>query len=294
MSVVNSNDKVSPSEVIEEDKPDPFRFQCYREYLTQWIKYAKITQGEDLRAFAGRIGVSAEAMVRVLRNWKPMDVDVFDGILSKLDLSARERQFLLSLHAVSDAESPALRMIAFRKLYKFSEFREANPYEYEAWRYLSHWYYVAIREMAVHEDFDPRVDAIRARLVKKVPPAEIKKALDFLEQSGFLRVHKGGKVEPLDKEIQCSGGIYRIALGRFHRQMLDIASEAIDAVPSNERVLLGKTIKIPASRYEQVRRILEDALKQVSGICEVKEHGEVYHVEMFAVPLTRKTEKTNE
>ncbi len=283
----------SPSESVslskEDGTPNPYAFIDYREYLIAWIRHLKSARGISLKQFAHGIGMTPAVLVKNLKHWRPLDAETFRRLISNLNLGSKEIAFLEILWKISDTESAAERQVAFRQLQAFSQFRMAHPREYEAWTYLSKWYYVAIRELASAPDF--RIDPlwIQRKLRKRISLIEVRQALRFLQVRGFIHILPDGAVESLQKEISCSGGIYRLALGQFHREMLTQAEEAIERVPSTERVLTGRTINVPSEKYEAVRKILEDAISQVSAACEnVTADSTVYHIEFFAIPLTQK------
>ncbi len=270
-----------------DEAPTPYAFTDYREYLIAWIRHLKRARGMSFKQFALTIGLTPAALVKNLKHWHPLDAESFRRVISCLELKSAEASFLQTLWKISDTESSAERLVAFRQLQAFSQFRRAHPQEFEAWRYLSRWHYVAIRELATAPGFRADPLWIQRRLRKKISLVEVRNALRFLQVRGFIRVLQNGAVESLQKEISCSGGIYRLALAQFHREMLAQANEAIEKVPSSARVLMGRTLNVPSEKYETVRKILEDALTKVSDQChEAGTDSLVYHIEFFAIPLT--------
>lgn len=272
-------------------RPSPFDYADYRDYLIGWLKYLKTERGDTVRSFAEQVGVASPMLVRVLKHWKPMEPEDFKKILDAIQMSPNEREFLEALHCMSDTRSASLRLGALRKMVGFGEFLRRHPREYEAWRYLSHWYYVAIREMSTQVGFRADAAWVRDRLRKSIPLAEVRKVLRFLEGAGFFEVLPGGEVKPLLKEVNCAGGIFRLMLGSFHREMLDLASESIQSVSAEKRLLLGRTITIPASKQEAARSILEEALERINQLGTVSAASDdVYHVELAMIPLTKGSE----
>lgn len=277
------------------DRPDPYIYLDYREFLVAWFKRLKIGQGISLREFAKQAGLDPVALVRALRRWAPLGHADFMRALGLLEIDNSDREFLDALHCLSDTESPAIRSAALKRLLNFSRFRQLHANECEAWRYLSHGYTVAIREMCNLPGFRAQPEWIRKRLRMPVDTAEIRRALKFLQLGGFIELLPNGAARGAEKQISCDGGLYRLSLAQFHRQMLEYAAQAIHAVPSSQRLLLGQTLALPASQTDRARQILEEALQKIRELpsaAALSERDEVYHVELVLVPLTRNSGST--
>jgi uncharacterized protein (TIGR02147 family) len=95
-----------------------------------------------------------------------------------------------------------------------------------------------------------------------------------------------------DRSLDCKEGVYKISLGQFHRQMLELAATSIENTPRAERYILGHTAAISCDDLDQVKEILDEALKKIEALGAKSKSGrhEVYHIELAAFPLTR-TEK---
>jgi uncharacterized protein (TIGR02147 family) len=125
---------------------------------------------------------------------------------------------------------------------------------------------VAIRELAATKDFQLDAKWIQKRLNKHVPVAQIEKALEFLIDNDFLIKTADGKVIYPSKKLECSGGVFQIALAQFHREMLELASESIDRVQKTERNLTGYTFAIPKKSFHKVKDILAEAERQIAAL----------------------------
>lgn len=272
----------------ERGYPSPFDFNDYQEYLLAWFRYYKDRKKGTLEEFSNKTGLKADYFVRVLKRTKRLEPEAHAKVLEYLDLPATERAFLDALYHVSETDSKEMRLAAMRRLMSFAAFRENNPREYEVWRYLTHWYYVVIREMATLPGFKPDPKWIHERLRRPVAPSDIQKALVFLEGAGFFKRTEDGRIEALAKNVKCSGGVFRVALGQFHRELLEIASSAIQDTPSDQRLLLGHTVAVPKEKYDQVTRILSDAMEKIKDLGAGEgATDEILHIEVAAFPLTR-------
>ena len=136
---------------------------------------------------------------------------------------------------------------------------------------------------------------IQRQLRTAIPLSELKQALDFLIKARYLEPTADGSAKLPAKDVECVGGIFRIAQTKFHREMFQLASLSLDSIPNEERAVNGHTLAIPASKFETVKAILDEALKKISSLeFGSEEKNIVYHVVLSAFPLTRKSEEEDE
>lgn len=214
----------------------------------------------------------------------------FQKILPLLPIMEEEVRFLTLLFETSEAETAEDRATALNKMRTFPEFAKHQPEGMESWTILEHWFYVVIREMSTLKGFQADAKWIRPQLGHDVSQNLIEKALEYLKAKGFITVSSDGRVHSHIKSVQARGGVYRVALANFHREMLAMASQAIAKVPSSQRFVLGRTIALTQKGYEEVMSVLNKSLRDIEKI-DAAESAEnpVYHIGFFAVPVTKPT-----
>lgn len=274
-------------------RPSVFGYHDYRAYLKDWLAWAKSTQPRfSLRALAKASDLTVAYLSMVLAGKRPLTGKSQTKLSLALKLSDPESDVLGLLVTLAEADSAPIRNEALRKLQQFRNYQSANPSELEIYRYLSHWYYVGIRELAALEDFEADAKWIRARLRVKLTLQEIEQALSFLKDHGYLTPGPGGRLRPAARDVDCLGGVYRIALGQFHSEMLSLATQSIENTPSAERMLLGRTFAVSSGQFDQLKEILDEAFKKIILLEESRKVADsVYHVELAAFPLTQGAKK---
>lgn len=177
---------------------------------------------------------------------------------------------------------------------KFSEYQQKSKKELEVFKYLTKWYYVAVREMAFQPDFKLDPKWIQGRLLKKLPLKEIKDAIDFLLKNEFILSDDKGRVTVPEKQISCFGGIFRLSLTQFHKQVFALAADSIESVPRTERTLLGHTFSISQETFEGVNNILTEALEKIRTLeLADQKKNRLYHVGFAAFPITKRKEQVD-
>ncbi len=266
---------------------DIFDFHDYREFLSQYIEKAKSEKKKfSLRSLAKDLGVTHSLLSLILSNRRNLSDELLLKIIFYFQFDEQQEDYFRCLVDLSDARKAEERNRAFEKIKKFKRFQKQRPKEFETYRYLSSWYYVAIRELAQRKDFQFDPKWIRKKLSLPVPLREIKKAIKFLLDHGFIAKDDKGKAYLPDKVVSCKRGAFQLSLNHFHKEMLNITIDSIDQIKKENRRLFGYTLAIPQGKLAELSKILENAEKQIAALEETEENLEsVYHVSFAAVQL---------
>lgn len=273
------------------NKPNIQEYHDYLLFLKDWIQFLKERErGFSLRKVAKEAGMASGYLPMCFSGKRRLSEKFYRKIKPHLKLSAKEERYLDLLRVIAESEDIKDRVQALTDLQKLKDYKEANRSELEVHQYLSRWYYVAIRELINAPDFNEEVEWIQDRLRERVSQKEIEEALQFLIKFSFVERDGVGKLKVAQKQLDCHEGVFKISLGEFHRQMLDLAKLAIEETPRAERLLLGHTVALSEKQYQRIQSILKESLKQIEEVDEddeSKNSNNVYHVELALFPLTK-------
>ena len=228
----------------------------------------------------------------VLSGRRSLSYQTLQKLKHFLKLKAREFHHLTLLWKLAESDDPQLRRQTLQSIQKSAKQHGVVSPVLNAYQYLTRWYFVAIRELANQPGFVTEPRWIKEQLQFPVTLKEVSKALSFLLKESYLKENEDGSTVPTKKKMECLGGVYRIALGDFHRQMLKLSETSIDSVPSSERLILGHTLSLSESDYVRVCDLLRKLISDVSEVESAgQENDRVYHVALAAVPLTKKPKK---
>jgi uncharacterized protein (TIGR02147 family) len=275
--------KLKPVQV----QPNVFEYEDVGLFLNDWLKYLKASKKISLRQLTREAEISVGYLSMVLNGKRRLTEKALQKILIHLKLSPQEKRFLELLHTVEDSESAPIRVDALSEMAKLSAYKKANQKEFDTYKYLTKWYYVAIREMVLLPDFKDDPVWIQERLRGRIGLYEVIEALAFLKDRGLITSDANGKITLSEIDLQCKAGIYKISLGEFHRQVLDMAHKSIHEVAREKRYILGRTVAISNLEFQQAKEIFDEALKKIEALGqEEKSSKEVYHFELAAFPMT--------
>ncbi len=272
-------------------KPNIQNYHDYLEFLKDWTEYLKEQEsGFSLRKIAKEAGIASGYLPMCFSRKRKLSLKFYEKIKPFLKLSVKEKRFLDLLRVIAESEVAKERVQALTDLQKLGDYKENHHSELEAHQYLSRWYYVAIRELVNLSDFKNEPAWIQERLRGRISQKEIADGMQFLIKYGFIIKNSSGRFRVAEKQLSCHDGVYKISLGEFHSQMLDIAKNSIDEVSRDERILLGHTVALSKEQYDKVQAILRDAINKIETVDNTSQpETEVYQIEVAAFPLTKKT-----
>ena len=178
-------------------KPDLFRYHDYREYLKDWLAFYKVSQSSlSLRSIASQAGMSVSNLSMILSGSRKLSSKILRRLAPALGIKRKELAYFEILVLLGNATTQEERVEAFERLNQLKVYRNRNRNESEVYRYLTHWYFVAIREMSGLPGFKAKAEWIQARLQMHVGLKDIETALRFLIENKYIEVGVDGKVCP--------------------------------------------------------------------------------------------------
>jgi uncharacterized protein (TIGR02147 family) len=263
-------------------RPSPYDYKEYREYLAALFAWLK-ENNMSLRRLASKLDVSVSLLSSIVQGRRNLTRAHIENWKRHLDWDESEVSFLEKMIHFQDGDEREQKADAFKKIIRFKRYQERSTREVVTWQYLEKWWVVVIREMSALKEFQFNAEWVQARLRYPVAVTEIRKALQFLKDHKLLAGQ--GEFTRLD----CHGGVYKLALAQFHGQMLERASDSIYKATTEERHILGHTYRLNPKKLAQLKRIMDKALEDMAALEDESDNeGEVFHVALTAVPMTKK------
>ncbi|MEZ4873403.1 MAG: TIGR02147 family protein [Bdellovibrionales bacterium] len=275
-------------------RPNVFEYHDYREFLNDLLAYLKASRFNlSKRDVAKSSGVASGYLPMVLNRKRNLSVKAVDKFKKALRLNDQEISYLKLLLTLSDSNDQDERLKAVKRMQTFKEYKRNNAKELEVYKYLTHWEYVAIREMSALSDFVLDAKWIQKRLKKHLPLSQIEQAIDFLIKNEFIKLDENNNIVKPDRSLECLSGVFRLSLGGYYKQMLGLGAELFEQTPKEDRNFLSHTVAVTPEKADKIKAILDQALAEVLEITKEADPQakEVYHVGLLAFPLTESGEK---
>ena len=190
---------------------------------------------------------------------------------------------------LDNAKTDAEKKAAFNKMIAIADSHKAKILEGDSFRYFESWKHQVLRELApAMPGAKPLALAHACR--PDITAAEVTVALNFLVKAGLLKKDEQGRYIQTDTYVSTGPmDVTPVAVRGLHRQMGEIALEAIEGVPQDQRHFSGLTLGITRDAYgEIVQKIAEFRKELVAIATRDSATDEVYRLNVQFFPMTKK------
>lgn len=252
-----------------------------RTYLQdELVRRCKTNPRYSLRSFAKHLQINPSLLSKILRGHVGVSRKRFEKFCDRMGLSPTERaQF-----AKAEAQKQTLKKqdTLFRELKNTSsQLRDMA----DRFQVIAEWYHYAILELSRLDDFQPDERWIAKTLGITYPEAF--EARERLERLGMLKVNDDGKWMDISGALIRSGHDPSAALRRLQAQVLNLAINALEVVPDDQRLQASMTVamdaKLVASAKEKMIAFQQALVSSL--VAESKTKNAVYQITASLFPL---------
>lgn len=270
-------------------QPDIFEFLDYREYLRAYYEAAKeAVPAFSYRYFSRRAGFSSPNYLKLIMDGdRNLTDDSVKKMVRGLELSEDEARFFADLVDFEQASDAAKKNEAYERVAASQQFRQARRLDHSMFEYLSRWYLPAIREMAAHDDFTDDPAWVAERVFPPISQGQAADALDLLFEMGLLVRDDDGAITRGEPTWTTGHEVRSLAIGNYHRQMLERAAESVEEVPREMRDLSQLTVVIEATTVHDLKERIHAFRESLIERCERDGGREVvYQIGIQLFPLS--------
>lgn len=278
------------------ERPDIFKFYDPIEFLNHWVNYLKKSKNRlNLNVLSKKSGLSVSNISMILNKQRPLSEKSFQKLIPFLLLSSEEKEYFNHLRIIDQSEEQSVRVDSLNQIIKLSKSKKIDNGDLKIFEYLTGWYRVAIFELVNLADFKLDPSWIQQRLIKRVSIAEIESAISFLRDHKFIGQDKSGNWVQIKQDLNCQGGIYKLSLSEFHRQIFELAHASIENVSREDRLIMGQTMALSPEDFESIKKIIHDSIARMNEANKNKsKKTDVYHIEIAAFPMLLNKHKVEE
>ncbi len=242
------------------------------------------------RALARDMKVSPAFLSMVLKGKKHLSLERAKLVSQSLGIQGRKRSHFLKAVAMvnitGNTGSEDIKKILFEPA-SSQDFVSMDVHRFE---FLSHWYHVAVLDLANCRDFSADPKWIATRL--GITPEIANHAIDRLLRLGLL-VKNDGTLKKTNAEISIPTTQPHVAIRNFHNQMIEKAKEALQSQEQSDfvrREISGITMAIDPSRIEEAKKRIKQFKREMYDLLSANDANqtEVFQLNVQFFPLTKR------
>jgi uncharacterized protein (TIGR02147 family) len=239
-------------------------FKDYREYLSEIYRRTKsYAQQYSYLSFAQDLGFSPTNVIRLtIAGKRDLAEKSARRIARALGLKEADRLYFLELVRHQASRSLSRRKSSARELANLQQAMTHDDHTKAAIEYFGRWYHPVIREFIKREDGIRSADEIVGRIFPKISASEAEDALNLLLRLKYIEFDPKTKIYRVNNDVPTIVPSQAIANHfaaiQFHREMLDVASQAVDQLSESRREINAMTLILSDENFELLRYRIRD------------------------------------
>lgn len=269
---------------------DVFEYTGYRQYIADFYAERKVKSAFTWREFARMAGFSSSVHLKYVSEGRfNLGEDAVERVAKAMGLSGNRLEYFRAMVEFDHAVTDNIKKEIFDRMLSIAKQSNAKVIEGDAFRYFDSWKNPVLRELApAMPGAKPLALAKACR--PKVSAAEVSESLNFLVKANLLKKDAAGNYKQSDKIVTAGPmAAASVAVRGLHRQMGEIALDAIEGVPQSERHFSGVTLGITSDAYDEIVAVINDCRRKIIEIATRDDStDEVYRLNIQFFPMTNK------
>ncbi|HNY32624.1 MAG TPA: TIGR02147 family protein [Fibrobacteria bacterium] len=267
-----------------------FEYLDYRDILKEAFEERKqATPLFSYRMLAENFGLDTSNMFRILQKDSHLPARCQSRAVEFIGLTGRGAEYFLLLIAYARERNPKARAEILEKAMDLRDVERRKLTEQEL-AYYRDWYVVAVRSLLEVMDGKARPAELATRLSPAVTEAQAGQALDLLLELGLVKKASSERLVLSDAHLTAGGEEKTEAVRQFQRQILSLASEALERFPRETRDISTITFAVDHDAFVEIREMLRECRRQIQKrIEDSRKPDRVMQLAMALFPLAPST-----
>lgn len=266
-----------------------FDYTDYRKYLRDYYENRKaVDRSFTVRYIAENVGFkSASFFCQLMSGRSNMSPELANKFSEFIGFNKKESDYFETLVSYNQAKNHPQKKKLFEKLIGFKQ-SKIRTIDSDLYEFYDKWYYNAIRELLFFYPFSGNFQDLAKILNPSISPAEAQKAVALLDQWGLIKKEASGRYVRSDNQSITTGmEAQSFYINNYQHAVLDLAKEALDRFPRDERSLSTLTISLSPGGYNKIESEIHLFRRRMLIIAEEdSRENRVYQMNIQLFPMT--------
>jgi len=259
------------------DRPTISAYSNPADYVRDMIQFRKSTEpGFSVHKATQTLRRVSPALVSlVVRQKRALTIDRVEEFSRLLDLNTTEKFFFRNwVSGMSNkdfVESPP----------------SARSRKIASTSILNDWINLYVKDLFLIPAVQRDPSLVEKQLLSVVPPRRVQKAIEFLLREGHLRRTLEGHIV-IDTTLSVTDpGVPSRKIRQFHKGALNLAKQALDLYPTNERLANTFVIALDEKRHQELRQLFQEFAERLQDFAsqETPNSERLYQVLLNLSPV---------
>ncbi|MCQ2104717.1 MAG: DUF4423 domain-containing protein [Fibrobacter sp.] len=261
----------------------------YRDFLKSYYDRKKAEMPfYSYRMMGDKLGLDSSYLYRVLQKKQHLPAHALSSAKEILALTGREAEYfdLLYTAAVTKDKAKKEEMMA-----KALSLRDVDRHSLQAaeLKLLENWWIPAVRAYLELNGGVVNLKQIAHDICPPITEAQAQEAIDTLLEVGFVKKMASGRLALSEAHLTASGPEKKVAVRKFQKQVLALASDSLDNVPVEERNISTLTLSVDQACFDDLGDMLKEFRRLVQKrVDSAKSPDRVMQLSLAFYPVARK------
>jgi uncharacterized protein (TIGR02147 family) len=266
-----------------------FDYVDFRTFLKEFFKEKKLIDKKYSQRFIiQKIGASSSGWFADMVSGRKKLSSTFQmRLVQLLHLGPREQQYFNSLVDYNQADTHELKQKTYQRLLDFHELKP-EVLGRDHYEYFTKWYYTAIRELFLLEDFTGDYNSLSKRLIPNITPHQAKEAVVLLEKLQLIEHQSHGVWKPKNQHVSKDTNSQPIHFINYLKTNMEVAMKSLETTPKEERNFSALMVGLNEENFKLVQdelKLLKEKIKTLSA--QPQEGARVYQLLIQAFPMSK-------
>ena len=270
---------------------DVLEYTNYHQYIADYYAEKKAKSSFTWQTFTRAAGFSSPVFLKYVSEGRSnLSEDTAYQVANAMGLAGYEQEYFAEMVKFDHAKTDDEKKSAFNRMLAIADVHKVRIIEGDSFRYFESWKNPVLRELAPSMPGAKPLALARA-CRPKISAAEVSESLSFLVKANLLQKDKSGNYVQTEKSVTTGPmDVTPVAVRGMHRQRGELALDAIEGVPQNERHFSGLTLGITQSAYDEIVQEIAEFRKRIVAIATRDDDAdEVYRLNVQFFPMTKKS-----
>ena len=264
-------------------------YSDYRQYLRDYYEESKNRwQYFSYRYFSNKAGIKSPAFYRhVASGERNLTDKTIAAFAIGLGLDAHQTAFFTALVHFNQAKSALQKQEALQRMRGLLPKISEQVVPSDLYAYYSHWYNIAIRELACIFKWDGDYTLLARKVKPAVTRREAHDAVDLLIRIGMLYKKADGTYVQSSPHLTTKSEVMAESVRNVNRQFTELALYAIDNVPATQRDISSMTIGLSEDEFRLVKSEIQYFKDRIKSILAMPgKPDRVYNLNVQFFPIS--------
>lgn len=260
----------------------------YRDLLKSYYEQRKKEMPfYSYRMMGDKLGLDSSYLYRVLQKKQHLPAHVIPAAKELLDFDGRSAEYFDLLVAAGVAKSADKKAELMAKAVALRDVERHSLQQAEL-KLLENWWIPAVRAYLELNGGIVNIKKIAKDLCPPITEEQAVEAIEILKEVGLVKNVASGRLALTDAHLTVGGQEKSAAVRHFQKQVLFLASEALDSVPVNERNISTLTLSVDQACFDDLGEMLREFRRLVQKrVDESKRPDRVMQLSMAFYPVAK-------